>query len=181
MKSIWQTAGATCNAKAACEEFGITVEDLKEVNVPCQWRSFHGNRRGHPRSRMEAADIGQPLLSALLSAAARRRCPRLELARLPPAPPCPAPLRLASRWAAVMLCGSRHSQRHSCLPECLPALLPFPIVLGWDVCCQSMPALPLLPSALPAAPAAPCSSAVVIRADTPPPPAGPAALAAMLW
>lgn len=41
--SIWNTPGATCSAKNACHEFGVTLEDLEEAKIPCHWRSYMGS------------------------------------------------------------------------------------------------------------------------------------------
>ena len=41
--SPWTTKGETMSANNACAQFGITMEDLAAGNIPCQWRSCHGN------------------------------------------------------------------------------------------------------------------------------------------
>lgn len=41
--SAWNTAGETASLKNACSQYGVTEDQVVAGNIPCQWRSCHGN------------------------------------------------------------------------------------------------------------------------------------------
>ena len=40
----YRTAGETANLRIACDLYDLTEEQVMAANIPCQWRSCHGNR-----------------------------------------------------------------------------------------------------------------------------------------
>ena len=82
--SVTQIKGATLSLNSAVAEYGITKEDLAEV--PCQWRSCHGN--AYPllqRSDVEAAVARSvPTTLRLLVPRRPRQTPRSSRQLVPP-------------------------------------------------------------------------------------------------